>query len=46
LYLFGDEQHDAFKELVAVESRDGKVEEETIEYWTWDELQLLNEQDG
>ena len=44
VYLFGDKQHDAFKELVAVESSDGEVEEETVENWTWNELQLFNEQ--
>jgi len=40
-HLFGDEQHDAFEELVAVESGDGEVEKETVEYWTRDEFELL-----
>jgi len=44
-YLFGDEQHDAFKELVAVEGGDGEIEEEAVENRTWNELQLLDEQD-
>ena len=44
IYLFGDEQHDALEELVAVECSDGEIEKETVEDWARDELELLNEQ--
>jgi len=44
MYLFGDEQHDAFKQLVAVEGSDGEVEEQTVENRARNELELLNEQ--
>ena len=46
VYLFGDEEHDALKELVAVERRDGEVEEESIQDGTGDELEPVDELDG
>lgn len=45
-HLFGDEKHDAFEELVAVEGGDGEVEEETVEHWARDEFELFDEQHG
>ena len=44
VHLLGDEQHDTFKQLVAVEGGDSEVEEETVENWTWNQRQLFDEQ--
>jgi len=45
-HLFGDEERDALKQLVAVQRRDGEVEEESVQNWSWNEFQLLDEQNG
>jgi len=44
--LFSDEQHDAFKQLVAVQCSDGEIQKQAVQHWPRDQLELVNEQDG
>jgi len=43
VHLFGDEQHDSFKQLIAVQCSDGEVEKKTVENWARNQLQLFDE---